>query len=148
MNSQQQTQREQALALFGAGYNCAQAVFAACAPAYGLSQSQALMMAAGLGGGIGGTHQQICGALLAAILLLGLRQGDDTPNAKAQLNPQTQALMQRFAAMSGDTACPALLRQPGMKDKAKQDPRLANHPDIRPCARYVLNAIDCLYDAH
>lgn len=42
---------QQARELHRAGFNCAQAVFAACADLYGIDQEQALRLAASLGGG-------------------------------------------------------------------------------------------------
>ena len=69
MTEQEITKRvERAKALFKQGFNCSQAVFAACADIYGIEdEALALRLAASFGGGIG-RMRQTCGAACGMFL--------------------------------------------------------------------------------
>ena len=54
------------------GYNCAQSVAGAFADLTGLSMEQILAVSGGFGGGVGGTHSELCGAVSGAVLVLSL----------------------------------------------------------------------------
>ena len=54
------------------GYNCAQSVVAAFLDKLNLTKEQAMAMAGGFGGGVGGTHCEMCGAVSGAVLVLSL----------------------------------------------------------------------------
>lgn len=62
--------KEKATAYHKAGYNCAQAVLAACNEYTGLDDSAALAVSAGFGGGV--RSGEICGAVSGAVMALGL----------------------------------------------------------------------------
>lgn len=121
-----------AIALFDAGYNCAQAVFVAFAADLGLDEATALRVASSLGGGLG--HNEICGAALGMCLGLGLAQGpaDADPQAKQAHAQRTRAAIQAFADAFGATGCEAL-KQPGN--------RAACHPYVAHCAQAVAAAL-------
>ena len=65
---------ETAAALFGEGFNCAQAVVAAYGTQYGFTREQCLKMSASFGGGIG-RMRETCGAACGLFLLAGLETG-------------------------------------------------------------------------
>ena len=67
---------EKAAALFADGCNCSQAVFAAFADEFGLDEALAKRLACGLGGGVG-RMREVCGAVSAAAMVLGMRSGPD-----------------------------------------------------------------------
>lgn len=63
---------ERAVQLFKEGKNCSQAVFAAFAPELGLDEETALMVSAGLGGGVG-RMREVCGAVCGSAMAVGLK---------------------------------------------------------------------------
>lgn len=145
-NPSLQEKREKALALFAQGYNCAQAVAGACAPCYGIAEKDALRLTAGLGGGLAGSHREACGAVMGAVMALGASLEDDSPEAKKQANALGKRALADFQAKNGSVNCAELLRQPDIKSASAADPRLHAHPGIRPCARFVLDAVEIVHD--
>ncbi|MDX9845700.1 MAG: C-GCAxxG-C-C family protein [Tenuifilaceae bacterium] len=67
-----------ALELFDNGYSCAQSILIAFASEVGIDEDLAFRIGAGLGGGVGRT-QNICGAVNAGAIILGLRHGNYPP---------------------------------------------------------------------
>lgn len=98
---------QDALARFDSGFNCAQAVCSAFAPALGLDERLALKVAQAFGGGI--AHRgETCGALSGAIIVLGLKYGkveasDDA--ARDQTYAKVGQLFDGFAARHGSCLC-------------------------------------------
>ena len=62
--------REKALYYHNKGYNCAQAVIAACSELTGLDEKTALAISAGFGGGL--RSGEVCGAISGAVMALGM----------------------------------------------------------------------------
>ena len=62
--------REKALDYHKKGYNCAQAVIAACSELTGLDEKTALAISAGFGGGL--RCGEVCGAISGAVMALGM----------------------------------------------------------------------------
>ena len=104
------TNPDRAVGYLAQGYNCAQAVLAAFAPGLGLAEEAALRLAAPLGAGIGRSGET-CGALLGALLALGLRHGVASPDreSKERIYVLARDLMGRFADRFGSTTCKLLL---------------------------------------
>lgn len=76
--------KEKAVAYHKAGFNCAQAVLAACNEYTGLDDSAALAVSAGFGGGL--RSGEICGAVSGAVMALGLAfPFNDAENAEAKV---------------------------------------------------------------
>ncbi len=67
------------LQLFANGYSCAQSILVAFASAVNIDHDLAFSIGAGLGGGIGRT-QNICGAINAGAIILGLKFGRYNPS--------------------------------------------------------------------
>jgi hypothetical protein len=85
--------------LHNAGFNCAQAVFAALAPEFGLDQATAVKIAATLGGGIARTGET-CGAVTGALLTIGPPcaascSAATCPHPKAWLKPGVATFSRR-----------------------------------------------------
>lgn len=101
----------EALALFERGFNCAQAVCAACAAPLGLKEPVALRAAQAFGGGI--AHRgETCGALSGALIVLGLKYGkvealDDS--ARDATYAKARELFRRFEALHGSSVCRELI---------------------------------------
>ena len=135
---------ERAKELFKQGFNCSQAVFAACADIYGIEdQSLALRRAASFGGGIG-RMRQTCGAACGMFLLAGLQNGSATEGdaeGKKQNYVLVQDLAGKFRDENGSLICSELL---GIAPKP-QEPIPAERTEAyyqkRPCVEMVASAV-------
>ena len=87
--------------LFKGGCNCAQAVFAAFADEFGLDEELAKRLATGLGGGVG-RMREVCGAVSAAAMVIGMRLGPD----KMKAYPVIQDFCAKFKEKCGSIICP------------------------------------------
>lgn len=136
------THAEQAQALFMQGYNCAQAVFAAFCDETGLTQQQALKLASGFGGGVGGMRE-VCGAVSGLTLTLSAIYGYDAPNdraAKLALYHGVQEAAERYRAENGSIICRELLGLSQDLKKVDPAPRTQEYYKKRPCPELVAMA--------
>ena len=136
------THAEQAQALFMQGYNCAQAVFAAFCDETGLTQQQALKLASGFGGGVGGMRE-VCGAVSGLTLTLSAIYGYDAPDdraAKLALYHGVQEAAERYRAENGSIICRELLGLSKDVKKADPAPRTQEYYKKRPCPELVAMA--------
>lgn len=114
------------------GFNCSQAVFAACADLYGLDRETALRISASLGGGIG-QMRHTCGAACGIFLLAGLENGNIKPNqpdAKQVNYCLVQRLAHDFEQTHGALNCSELLGLSGSAPKQKM-----------PCKQMIMQAV-------
>ena len=118
------------------GFNCAQAVAGAFSDLTGVGAETVLAVAGGLGGGVGGSHQELCGAVSGGVLALGLlyphTDGADRAG-KAALYGRAKEFRRRFAEVFGRTRCGELLAaRPGVSEKTPAAARLGltGHCDI------------------
>lgn len=96
------------------GYNCAQCVLLAFSDLTGLDERTSAALAGGLGGGVGGSHSELCGAANGAALVLGLlypfTEGTDG-EARRRVAGLTREFYTRFQSRFGGlTRCGDLLR--------------------------------------
>ncbi len=123
--------------IFFKGYNCAQSVFAANAQRFGVGETAALRIAAGMGGGVG-RMREVCGAFSACAMLAGLAQNADTPEARAAVYAFVQNMAREFKAQAGSIICREILELGGNQNSAPSpDARTAEYYKKRPCARIV-----------
>lgn len=102
---------EKAMELHKAGYSCSQAVFLAFSDRYPLEFSLASQIAGPLGGGVGG-QREVCGAVGAMALTLGMLYGYSDPadkETKAALYKRIQDCSAAFRAITGSIVCRELL---------------------------------------
>jgi C_GCAxxG_C_C family probable redox protein len=72
-------------------------------------QPQYLRLATGLGGGLGGTHEELCGALSGGVLLIGLLFGRESAGEDdTQAYVLSERYRERFLAALGATQCARL----------------------------------------
>jgi C_GCAxxG_C_C family probable redox protein len=91
--------------------NCAQSVINAFVDDIHLDRATALKLSLGFGGGMGHTGGT-CGAVTAAYMVLGLKQGLDINSPKAnrdKLYAQIQEFNKRFKELHGSINCSELL---------------------------------------
>ena len=117
---------QKAETLHRGGCNCAQAVLAAIAPQYGLSEEQALRVAAALGSGMAGIRLT-CGAANAMCMAAGLHAGADG-DAKGLAH----AMAVDFEGRVGHLLCRDILAA------RKSDPV----PKTRNCTEVVRTAVE------
>lgn len=133
------THEEKARALFLRGYNCAQSVFGAFAEDMGLSEQQAVRMACGFGGGLGG-RREMCGAASGMVMVYGALRGYDTPGdleLKAAHYAEVRSIVEAFEQRFGTASCRKLL---GLGDDVKvlePSERTQEYYDSRPCPDIV-----------
>lgn len=118
------------------GYNCAQAVAAAFADLTGWTPERLFSAAGSFGGGYGGSHEEACGAVSGALMVLGIlfpytEEGD--LEAKRRVYALAKDFRQRFFDVFGYTRCMDLLKaRPGASERTPAARRLglAAHCDI------------------
>ena len=135
---------ERAKELFRQGFNCSQAVFAACADIYGIEdEALALRLAASFGGGIG-RMRQTCGAACGMFLLAGLQNGSAIPgDAEGKKNNYTlvQDLAAKFQAENGSLICSELLGIAPKPQEPTPEARTEAYYQKRPCVEMVASAV-------
>ena len=135
---------DKAVALFKQGFNCSQAVFAACADLYGISdQSLALRLSASFGGGIG-RMRQTCGAACGMFLLAGLQNGSATvgdAEGKKKNYALVQELAAQFQAENGSMICAELLGIAQQPQNPTPEARTEAYYQKRPCVEMVASAV-------
>lgn len=101
-----------ALKLFNQGNNCAQSILVAFAGEAEIDPEVAFRIASGLGGGIGQT-QNICGAINAGAIVLGLKFGKHKPNDlnfKDWIAAHVGNFIKECRQELGDSQCSGLLK--------------------------------------
>ena len=114
------------------GYNCAQSVAGAFADLTGTAPEQLLAAMRGFGGGVGGSHEELCGAVSGGVLVLSLlhphTDGEDRAG-KVRLYAQAKEFRRRFQEVFGLTRCGDLLRaRPGVTER---NPAAGSHRPLR-----------------
>jgi len=101
---------ETAISKFQGGFNCAQAVCSVFSEKYGLDNETALKISCGLGGGL--RSGEVCGAVSAAVLVVGLKHGQfiaDDIEAKTNCNEKTVEFLAHFKEKHQTIICRELL---------------------------------------
>ena len=132
------------------GYNCAQSVVAAFLDKLDLTKEQAMAMAGGFGGGVGGTHCEMCGAVSGAAMVIGsltaATEGHDA-EGKQKNYELVQEFARRFIDENGSVICHELLGLDKESEKSpKPDSRTAEYYKKRPCVELVECAAAILED--
>ena len=145
MTEQEIQQRvERAKELFHQGFNCSQAVFAACADIYGIEdEALALRLAASFGGGIG-RMRQTCGAACGMFLLAGLQNGSAAvgdAEGKKQNYALVQDLAAKFKQENGSIICAELLGIAPKPQEPTPEARTEAYYKKRPCVEMVASAV-------
>ncbi len=119
---------EQAYQYHKQGWNCAQSVAGACADLAGRTPEEVMPLVGGFGGGVGGSHEELCGAVSGGVLILSLcfphAQGSDQ-EAKRNIYRIVREFRRRFFEVFGYSRCADLLRaRPGITEKTPAARRL------------------------
>ena len=104
---------KESLDYFKNGFNCAQAVFTPFAKENGISESHALKIASGFGGGMG-RLQATCGAVTGAYMAIGVKHGKSLGDKGDEKKEKTYGLVKTFDAgfrkIFSTTSCRKLLQ--------------------------------------
>jgi len=102
---------DRAVACFGGGFNCTQAVLSTFAPELGLNDQTALRVAGAFGAGVA-RRGEMCGAVSGALMVIGLKTSSTTPGddeSKEACYNLAGEFVRRFAARNGSSVCRELL---------------------------------------
>ena len=131
---------EKATEHFNGGFNCAASVLSSFCEDYELDAELAAKLACGLGGGCG--DGEVCGAVSASVLIVGLKYGQHVPGdmgTKTNCYAKTKQFMDAFKEKHGVVTCRGLLAGVdgfGEEEALKERRRL--------CAQYVKDAAEIL----
>ena len=101
---------QKALELHDSGYNCSQSVIGAFCEQYGLDEQLGLKITGGFGGGL--RCGEICGAVSGAVMIIGLKYGQnnlDDKSAKEECYKITSEFMEEYAKRNKSVVCRELL---------------------------------------
>ena len=102
---------EQSIVYHRKGFNCCQCVLASFADLTGLEEQKSFDISAGFGAGAG--NGELCGALIGAIMVLGLLTPVDTTDpvaSKQRTLALSKELQKRFSEKFGALRCQDLLQ--------------------------------------
>lgn len=136
---------EYAVDCFNNGHSCAQAVVATFCEEYGIDKKLGLKIACPFGGGMGHTGG-VCGAVTGALLVLGLKYGqEDTENkySKAMNYLIVQDFISRFKKCNGSINCTELINYDLGDDKQLNTARQSNIFKTI-CSKYVDDSVTLL----
>jgi C_GCAxxG_C_C family probable redox protein len=125
------------------GYNCSQAVLAAIAPDFGISEDVSLKLGTAFGAGMG-RQQYTCGAVTGALMALGLRYGmgaNDPAENKSFTYLKTVDFMEQFRNINGTLNCRELLDGLDMNDPDQYQQIVDQGMFVHRCNKYVQDAV-------
>ncbi len=114
-------EKTQIAELFGKGIDCSQVVVGAYARELGITKEEAYKMAAAFGGGMG--VGETCGAVVGAMIVLGLKYGHfDTEDMgqKDVMNKKRALFLEKFQEKYGSSRCKELLKHDISKPEEMQ----------------------------
>ena len=123
------------------GDMCSQAVFAAFAEQFGITEKQAFQIGACFGGGM--CKGEVCGACTGALMALGLKYGmceDGDIESKQRANSYAVRFLDEFAKQNGSYICRELLDCDISTDEGKAYAR-ANGLYATECPKMIESAV-------
>jgi len=137
---------EQAVAYFKEGYNCSQSVAMAYADLFNTDAETIKTVSAPFGAGMG-RLREVCGAVSAMSLILGMAHPTTDPNDKASKTACYDAVQRTaltFKDKMGSYICADLLKLKRVPQPPTPDDRNADYYAKRPCAYCVAVAAEIL----
>lgn len=138
---------EEARRRFEEGFSCAPAVLSTYSEQLGLEQALALKIACGFGGGIGRTGRT-CGAVTAAVMVIGLKHGQvdlADEDSRQKTHELARRLIDNFTARHGSIECRQLI---GYDLSNPGELKLARESEVfrSKCPAFVYDAARILED--
>jgi len=137
-----------AISNFENGMNCAQSVISVFANDLGLDTSIALKLSSTLGGGVG-RKQEICGAINAGALVIGLMYGNQSPSdkeSKEQASVMARQFLNKMEKEYGGLTCRHVL---GASLETPSDREIVENQHLtkircQPCITKVVSTLEQL----
>ena len=127
------------------GYNCAQSVALSFAEDINVPRETLLAMVGGMGGGVGGSHEELCGAISGGVMVLGLFApfvDPAKPEDRRRLFGYVKEFRKRFSERFGGlTQCGALLRS-HVEPTEEQTPAAVRLGAKKHCDIMVITAVE------
>ena len=133
-----------AVELFEHRFMCSQAVFAAFAEQFGITEKQALQIGACFGGGM--SKAEVCGACTGALMVLGMKYGqydENDTDSRAAESEKASEFLEEFKKRNGSFICREILRCDISTDEGKEYAR-SNGLYGRYCTEMVRSAAEIL----
>lgn len=142
------TREEKAREYFIKGYNCAQSVVLAFEDLIPIDKETLINLSAGFGGGFGRTRN-LCGAVSAMAIVLGVLQdksfGDDKEeiaNSKKEIYKRISDLDAQFKEINGSDNCAVLLANvKNLTAGSVPEERTEKYYKVRPCVKFVEDSV-------
>lgn len=99
---------ETAVSLFDQGFSCSQSVFSAFTPRFDIPRELALKIGAPFGGGIA-RQGEVCGAVIGALMILGVEFGYIKPQDRDATYAVSQEFIRRFKECHTTILCRELI---------------------------------------
>lgn len=131
---------------FTEGYNCAQAVALAFADLTNIPADELTRLASSFGGGMG-RLREVCGAVSAMFMIVGLLYGYDTPSDgpdKAKHYARIQELAELFENEHDSIVCRELRGLSVKRESFIPEKRTKKYYEERPCKNLVGTAAQIL----
>lgn len=103
---------EKARELFMDGYNCSQAVLLAFADDTGLDKKILASLISPFGGGMAGSHKNVCGAASGMLAAMGMLRGYTDPKdkeAKGRFYTLLRPMLDKFKEENGSLICKEII---------------------------------------
>ena len=126
--------------LFNGGFNCAASVISSFCEDYELDTELAVKLACGLGGGCG--EGEVCGAVSAGVLVVGLKHGQHIHGdmgTKANCYARVTQFLDAFKKKHGVITCRDLLAS---TTELSEEESIAERRKL--CTGYVKDTVDIL----
>ncbi len=133
---------------FKKGYNCCQSVVLSFEDVLELDRKKLLALSVGFGGGFGRTRN-LCGAVSAFAIVLGLysHHDEDPYKDKANMYKRIQELDALFKERNGSDNCAELLKDvKNLTQGYEPQIRDEEYYKVRPCVKFVTDSVEILCD--
>ncbi|NQT26703.1 C_GCAxxG_C_C family protein [candidate division KSB1 bacterium] len=112
---------ENASGYYMSGLNCAEAVLRAALEQIESVDKEIFRMATPFGGGVGGTKQELCGALAGGVMAIGYLCGRTDAEVDAGPSKAIAAILrERFVQSAGKTQCQILIDEFGPEQQKEK----------------------------
>lgn len=139
------TRSEKSLEYFNKGFNCAQSVIISFSDILDIEEENALRIASGFGGGMGGM-QETCGAVTGAFMVIGFLKGkykDGDDDSKELTNELIKEFTHKFIDKNKSINCKKLIDF-DLSTKEGKDKAVEADVFTKKCTAFISHAVELL----
>lgn len=139
------TRSEKSLEYFNKGFNCAQSVIISFSDILDIEEENALRIASGFGGGMGGM-QETCGAVTGAFMVIGFLKGkykDGDDDSKELTNELIKEFTHKFIDKNKSINCKKLIDF-DLSTKEGKDKAVEADVFAKKCTAFISHAVELL----